>query len=499
MKETCWLTRIPIILKNILFALAVLGGLTAGTALGQDTKSVDVQALMKRMDEMEKVNEALSKRVEELEKKLQEKGSQAPETPKEPAAPAEQQAPTESSVGSATAGTNLHSRWHNGLRVESDDGSFRLKIGGRIMFDMAHIDGPDYWQLGGPEIDENDGTELRRLRIRLSGNVYEDYFYKLEVDFADNDAEIIDAFVGMNDIPYVGTFQVGQFAEPFGLEALTSANYITFMERSMATQAFIPYRSRGAAFSSTFLNDRLTLSAGVFNGGIEQDNHWNITGRITGLPWYANDGRRLLHLGAAYSHRNPESEYAFAARPGSHLADEHFDTGELPADEVDLWGAETAVVLGPFSLQGEFVRADVSFVPEHRDLTFLEFARSFKIDDRHFDGWYAQASYFLTGENRVYNPKSGAFDRVIPRRPFALHGGGLGAWELAARYEDLSLDDFDIRSGVIGGKGHNWTAGVNWHMTSNVRLMLNYVKSTVDQFAYDGTIDIIEGRFQADF
>ena len=459
--------------------------------------NADMKAILERMRALEETNKALTQRVEELEQRLE----QAPPAPAPIPAPSEVSAtsPTSATAPSPSPGADLRVYWDKGLRMESQDQRFRLKVGGRIMFDAAHIDGPNYWRLGGPAIDEHDGTEFRRLRIRLSGDIYQDYFYKLEIDFADNDAEIIDAYVGMKGLPYVGSVLVGQFSEPFGLEELTSSSYITFMERSMATQALLPYRSKGAAVSNAWLDDRLTFSAGIFNGGIEQDNHWSVTGRISGLPWYAAGGRRLLHLGAAFSHRNPESEYGFYTQPGSHLADEHLNTGELPADEVDLFGLETALVLGPFSVQAEYLRADVSFMPEERDVTFFNLDRQFRLEDRHFNGYYVQASYFLTGEHRPYDRRAGAFDRVAPKHPFQLRGGGWGAWELAARYDELDLDDFDYRGGVIGGRGRNLTLGVNWYLTANTRLMLNYVRSDVDQYAYGGDIDLVQARFQADF
>jgi phosphate-selective porin OprO/OprP len=463
----------------------------ATVAWGQTAPGADAEALLKRIQALEEQNKALVQRVEELERR-------APEPP----TPTAETSPTADAPVAAAPeedGKTLRAHWDQGLCFETGDGQFRLKVGGRVMFDAAHIDGPNYWEIGGPAIDENDGTEFRRLRLRFSGDVYQDYIYKAEVDFAGNDVEIIDAYVGMRNVPYVGTVQVGQFSEPMGLEALTSSSDITFMERSMATQALIPYRSRGLAASRSLLGQRLTLAVGVFNGGLEQDNHWSVTGRVTGTPYYADEGRRVLHLGLAASHRNPESEYGFYAHPGAHLADRHLNSGELPADAVDLWAAEAAFVWGPFSVQGEFIRADVSFLPEARSVTFFDLDKRLRLHDRHFDGFYVQAGYFLTGEQRSYDPETGAFGRVVPRRAFDLHGGGWGAWELAARYDELSLDDFDFRSGVIGGSGRSLTAGVNWYLTPTTRLMLNYVRTDINQYAYDGAIDVVQARFQADF
>ncbi len=62
----------------------------------------------------------------------------------------------------------------------------------------------------------------------------------------------------------------------------------------------------------------------------------------------------------------------------------------------------------------------------------------------------------------------GVFTGVWPDR-------GWGAVELAARVSHLDLFDETVR----GGRVVNSTAGVNWYVTRNVRLMFNYVSANV--------------------
>ena len=50
------------------------------------------------------------------------------------------------------------------------------------------------------------------------------------------------------------------------------------------------------------------------------------------------------------------------------------------------------------------------------------------------DAWQVALSYVLTGENASYQG-------VVPREDFAPGEGGWGAWEVAARYHELDLDD----------------------------------------------------------
>src|SRR5439155_13199923 len=81
--------------------------------------------------------------------------------------------------------------------------------------------------------------------------------------------------------------------------------------------------------------------------------------------------------------------------------------------------------------------------------------------DHSFNGGYVQVSYFLTGENRAYDRRYGREAANYldgPTTPFWLlrrDGGGLtaglGAWELAARYNYVNLNDGTVKGGVVGG------------------------------------------------
>ena len=74
-----------------------------------------------------------------------------------------------------------------------------------------------------------------------------------------------------------------------------------------------------------------------------------------------------------------------------------------------------------------------------------------------------------------------------------------GAWELGLRYSYIDLNDEDIR----GGEERNLTLGLNWYLNTKVRLMFNYIRAEVDDRADpavdDGTVDILQARFQIAF
>jgi len=382
--------------------------------------------------------------------------------------------------------------WKKGLRFDSADKRFKLQIGGRIMNDWA-------WVSEDNDIETTIGrqannTEFRRARLFVAGTIYENVKFKAQYDFAGGDADFKDVYVELVKLPWVGNLKVGHFKEPFSLEELTSSKYMTFMERSLPN-VFAPSRNTGIMLHNHGLDQRMTWAVGAFrdsgsfgDSGDDEgsDDTYNVTARLTGLPWYEDEGAKLLHVGLSASHRFMEDDsLRFRQRPEAHLLDYFVDTREplgasapaafvdIISDGVDILNPELALLYGPFSLQGEYTR------------TFVE-GSSFD-----FDSFYVQASYFLTGEHRNYKMSSGAFSRMSPRRNFDGKGGP-GAWEVAVRYARLDLDD----STVTGGTLDDFTVGLNWHLNPNVRMMLNYVRANLDGV---GDSNIFQSRFQIDF
>ena len=443
---------------------------------------------------LEKV-ESLEKRLADVERRLAEQT-----TPTSSQTHLEQRmTKVEESIesGAAREPNDFRVFWNNGLRFETEDKRFKMRIGGRIHNDWAFIDQDrELEQIFG---DEEDGTEFRRARINLQGEIYDTVVFRGEYDFAGNDSDpdFQDVFIGLKNLPLVGNIQVGHFKEPMGLEQLAGNNHITFMEQALPC-VLLPGDNLGLMLFNDALSQRLTWAIGAFkdvdafpsDDDSDEDQGVSITARLTGLPWYRDGGRKLLHLGASYSHRNPDGAVlGFRQRPEAHLANRYVDTGlyngfrmaDARMDDMDVLGLEAAVVYGPFSVQGEYMRADV-------DTTFA--------GDRDFDGWYVHASYFLTGENRQYDRTSGTFGRLKLRHNFSLgEQRGWGAWQVAGRYSTLDLDDGIIR----GGEENNFTLGLNWYLNPNTRIMLNYVMANIEHDLYSGDLNTFQTRFQVDF
>jgi phosphate-selective porin OprO/OprP len=110
-------------------------------------------------------------------------------------------------------------------------------------------------------------------------------------------------------------------------------------------------------------------------------------------------------------------------------------------------------------------------------------------------GWYAQASWFVTGE-------AAGFGRVKPARPFDPGGKrpGSGAWQLAARVGQLAAEE-DVRSFITGSRAATqYVAGLNWYPNQMLRVSLNYEHvAFADTVAKTTSEDAILFRVQLEF
>jgi len=399
----------------------------------------------------------------------------------------------------------LRAYWKNGLRLDSADGDIKLKMGGRIMIDWSIYDDDDFKALGlSQNGNTEDGFEFRRARVYTSGLIYDNVKYKFQIEFGEpNDPQFKDMYIGLTNLgdclgcafPDV---TVGHYKNPMGLEWLTSSKYITFMERSAPVNAFAAGRKTGIMLSDSLMGDTFTWAASFHSPTSSDDNPngdfddgWAATLRATWLPWYDCDCEcKLFHIGGAVRIEEDLKGRRVRARPPTHLTTRFVNTGTIADVESTLtWNVEAALVYGPWSIQGEYYNMTLDSVTA---------------DDPTFSGWYAQASYWLTGECRKY--KKGAFSRVKPCCNFLDNDCCCtGAWEIGARYEFIDL----IAGNIDGGEQSALTVGVNWHLNPNTRVMFNYFLATLDgtpagfnggATTFDETdLSGFQMRFQVDF
>jgi phosphate-selective porin OprO/OprP len=161
-------------------------------------------------------------------------------------------------------------------------------------------------------------------------------------------------------------------------------------------------------------------------------------------------GAHVIHIGGSFMQLSSDNDAQFRSRPESHVTSTALvDTGVWPdVGTGSALGLELAGARGPVTLRSEFYRSDWTRADS---------------DNPRFKGWYAEASWFLTGEMAHY--REGKFIRPNISSDH-------GAWELAARFSTIDLNDLDVE----GGTEKNLSFGVNWYSKTHWRFMGNRIK-----------------------
>ncbi|MCA8987386.1 MAG: porin [Planctomycetaceae bacterium] len=352
--------------------------------------------------------------------------------------------------------------------------------------------------------DIQDGADFRRARLAAGGKVAENVGYMVEFDFGfPGRPSFMDVWLEVEDFSVLNDFKVGYFRVPIGLDGLTSARELTFIERGLPF-AFLPFRQIGVMSSgsneeegTTWALNLFRFPTDVFGGQAGDDGGYGFAARRTGLLVdYGDCG--VVHVGGAYCLVDPSNNMvqyrnqpeifvaelggaALAPPLGAIAVPAFVDTGAIAADQSHLLAGELAATWGPFHAQSELI-----YVIVNRTAA----------DQVAFYGVSAQAAYILTGEHRPYNRKNGVLGRVVPKHPYDRNGCGIGAWELASRWSLLDLNDKNVQ----GGQLNNLTFGVNWYLNKFTKFQLNYIHAFLDAPVIGPSdADIVALRAQLDF
>lgn len=317
-----------------------------------------------------------------------------------------------------------------------------------------------------------DKAEMERRRIGVDGRVFDFLGFQIEGDVADDKQPWRDVFVELRQWRALRV-RGGRFKIPFGQERLTSISDIEFANRSIASEALTAGRDTGVEVSGRLFGRSLSYNAGVFRhdgdvsrGGTDAPADRTIAARVTGAPlaWTRAPMLHRLELGVGATVGDvPEglnglralSTYGFEAAAPVYVS----------GRRVRL-GADAAFTQGPLALRAEFLEA--------RDARERQGLGDEDLPEVVGRGWYVSASSFVLGRLRG----NGA-----PRRP--LLGGGIGAIQLAARFESLSFgSEADGEPAfrnpraahIMSNDMRGTTLGVNWYPVRFVKVQFNVIR-----------------------
>lgn len=443
-------------MRSITLIAAALGG-TCWTvpASGQVSDPASVEA---ELAAMRTQIAGMATRIEALESELAATNSEA--------------------AGDNNAEPVLDIAWKGAPEI-SGEGGWSFKPRGRIQVDAGLVRAPE-----SASYSDGFGSDLRRARLGVEGDIPGGFGYKLEVDFAGDVVAVTDALLTYESGGFLLT--AGQHNNFQSLDELTSDLHTPFLERAAFTDAFGFERRVG--ISAQYAGKAWMVQAGLFSDNsadLGDDRAWSTDGRVVFFPAI---GDSQLHFGGSihYTGLDTGSTVRYRQRPLVHFNSTRFlDTGPRIADSETGYGLEAAGIFGRFHFAGEVFWQKVDLPDMAQDPTFF--------------GAYAEAGFFLTpGDRRGY--KNGIFDRVRPANP--LNKGGMGALQVNLRYDHLDLVD----AAIAGGLQDTYAVSLVWTPTDYTRLLVNYARVQVDQsiFPIEGGstsygVDVAGIRAQVDF
>lgn len=373
-----------------------------------------------------------------------------------------------------------------GIKVKTEDGRFEASIGGRIQFDhrtfMTDGDATNFGSGATGFAQDRGGFNFRRAYMTLGGKLY-GFKYKFEYDLAGSTSNPASTFRELWISTNVGPGEVfiGQFKPYRGMEELTSSNEITMIERPVTSASGI-YNGRqflaGVGYKG-IMADQLGYS--VSYQGLTAAGGTSTEGFVAGtrLYWFPFSGEgETLHValshyvdkerGATGGTSNTGSfntSFTYGGRVGQALTIAQVGNNQPGVQATTA--LELAGSIGPVTLQGEYARANYS-----NAYTFGGTSQTATVQ-----AYYAQASWFVTGESKQYKKDRGAFGSPKPNNDF-------GAVELTARYETIANLSTSVNSNagctITGATTaddcavRQATVGANWYVNPNVRFMMNY-------------------------
>ncbi len=313
------------------------------------------------------------------------------------------------------------------IAQENDKDSSSL---GNVLQTLFSKDGPNLGLLGQFDAEVRDNGNVTNssfnvhlLRLYVYGAFGEKFSYVFQGD--------INGGYRLLDVKFSYKFNddwrldAGQFKAPFGKEFLRNDAKLLFVNRATVEQVLILDRQRGVQLSALCFDDRLSLTAGVFNGS------------------------RVMFTDSKIS--------LFAA-----------NVSFKPIKSNDLFDLE--------------VGGSSAYSKEEDDLNWLPYSSEQKALDAvnvriRYDEYILESEYIVMEFRDVKNAK-GFYADVV--RKFGTD------WDVALRYDWIN---FDRNNYAISSFGHSpvfniqqkYVAGINWYPLKPIKLQLNYERDQTNK------------------
>jgi phosphate-selective porin OprO and OprP len=364
--------------------------------------------------------------------------------------------------------------------------AFRLDGEGKIQVDGRHAS-----YVTAPRLDP---WELHRSRFGIKGNLFKRIEYEVEREFTERELTEKDIALGVTprskwkdvnvNLTYVknAQVQIGKFKIPFGLDELTGVTQNDYIYRSLSANYLAPARDIGAVVHGRFFRRGLSYWAGAFKHDGDNARSRKIQGgdatfaaRLTSAPFrrLASSPLGAMELGTAYTESalSDDSFRPNGLRGRTIVTQDTFNEPVYVKGRRRRWEADVDWTRGPASARAEF-----TLVRDRRDGQGIA---DNDLPDARARAWYVSGTWVLTGEDKRRPIKAAA----------PLLQGGIGAVELAVRYERIWFDSVgrleppfrNSRAETIFPEGEKaLTLGVNWTLNRFSKILVNAIREQVE-------------------
>jgi phosphate-selective porin OprO and OprP len=368
-----------------------------------------------------------------------------------------------------------------GYLMESDDQEFSLRFNS-----LLQVDSRIYARQN--QMSTLSDLNIPRARIYFSGRMTKPIEYQLSFQKSLNSFDLLNAYLNFH---YDDRFQVrfGRFRAAYTYEWYkTSIFDLTTPERSLFALNFGPNRMLGLMGWGFLFDQRLEYAVGIFDGARNSYQDFNNSKDVMSFfdyrPFGAGDSPlKFFSVGGsldAGQENNPltpavlrtstnASSSAINSTTGDNLVSVPFLAFNNDVKERGsraLWELHATYFYKGLSLLGawdsghnDFAQTTPNAQPVHLPV----------------GGYFVTAAYLLTGETRE------RLGFIAPLHPFELRKGryGAGAFELSARYSELSVGKQVFTSGLADP--NLWTnraqlidVGLNWYLNRNVKIYFDW-------------------------
>ncbi len=294
---------------------------------------------------------------------------------------------------------------------------------------------------------------VRRARIDFRGVLEYHWNYRIYGAFGGSGAKLQEAWLEYSKYPFL-RIRLGQYKEPFSMEAVFSSRWTLFAERAMGPTNLAPKEDIGLQVFGKLFENSVVYAFGVFNGrgkNLEENNeNKEVAGRVTWAPFDQCKKNSLLkgvNIGMSSTIGRPDALLSRRTyRTGSRSIFLTFSDDTFQKGEYLRYGGELEWIWRTFKLQSEYIYAK-------RKKIIRDEISSNLINQ----SWYVGIGWLMTGDEQVSN------HFITPNCPFNSNGG-YGAWELAVRYDEFHSNKSAFDKDIVSGAHivRSGTIGLNW-------------------------------------